>query len=203
MPYVDPAGDSRVYQTSVADSQGEFVLHIAQVPGGTVASEPDVIIAALAKSPNSSFVTAQTVAAVSNSLGSGVSDGQSGGSTLISALSMVVVERVFGDSREINRALGDSAMMEPAAILAWAAIYDAGDCGVGDLALLQVPSGINQAAEWLPKYGLAPVGQPARHGQPGTVTGLVDEEALSGDSSDLASFGAPLVPAAKERKQVL
>jgi hypothetical protein len=201
MPFVDPAGDSRVYQTSVADAQGEFVLHVAQVPGGTEASEPDVIIAALPKSPNSSFVTAQTAAGVSDS-GGGVSDGQqvSAGS---GALSLPVVERVFGDSRQISQALQNSAMMEPAAILAWIATGEASDCSVSDLAFLQTPNGINQAAEWLPNYGLAPVGQAARQGQPGMVTGLVDEEALGSDNGDLASFEAALARAAKERKQLL
>jgi hypothetical protein len=203
MPYADPAGGSRIYQTSVADAQGEFVLHIAQAPGGTEASELGVINAALPKSACSLVATAQTATAVGDTGDGGVSDGQQAASTLSPALFMAVVERVFGDSRQINQALDDSAMMEPAAILAWIATDEASDCSVSDLAFLQTPNGINQDAEWLPKYGLAPVGQAAQQGQPSMANRLLEEEALSGDSGDLVSFGGPLARAAKERKQLL
>jgi len=51
VPYVDPTGGPRVYQTSVADTQGEFVLHAAQTAAGTEPGAPGLVTIA-AQTPN-------------------------------------------------------------------------------------------------------------------------------------------------------
>jgi hypothetical protein len=172
------------------------------VPDETEVSKPGVEGMGPAKPASSLIAVAQTAAAVGSPFGGGVSDTQQVSAVSV-ALSLPIVERVFGDSKESNHSPQDSALMEPAAILDWVATDEAGDCGVSDLAFLQTPNGINHAAEWLPKSGLAPAGQAARQSQLSMGAGLADEDnqAVDIDNGDVGSFCLALARTGPKGKQ--
>jgi hypothetical protein len=168
LPFVDPTGGPRVYQTSVADAQGEFVLHLAQTSG--TAQAPECLVMATSATPQASSVP----------VAGGMADEQEVSSTTIDTLPLAAVERVFASTQLTSQAFQAIAFIEPAPILAWELHDEARYNGVDDLALLHTSSGLGQAADCFPNDALHQLG---RRGSANASAIVVDglDPSLEGD----------------------
>jgi hypothetical protein len=110
VPFVDPAGAQRVYQTALQSPEGALVWHVATTSAGINAVVPLPSVEALAPAADVSFIKQEAA----------------------------------------PRIVSDSAVVQPAAILAAQSSAEGVDHGIRDLALLQASLASGQAAEWLP-----------------------------------------------------
>jgi hypothetical protein len=136
-----------VFQTAVADAQGEFVLHVSQALGAMEPPEPHLA----ANSPTANgglFVAAQSDASMP--VAGDVADGQPAYSMTASTLPLAVVEQVLGNSEQSNKALGESAVIEPGAIFNWQPPEQMRTNMIRDLASWQALIGVNQTSQWTP-----------------------------------------------------
>ena len=122
VPYVDPSGGLRVYQTQVSDALGSYVLHTAQTPLGTEPGEPGLVTIAGTAGPESSWVFAGTAVSASSAESVSTYEVQQtavGGSLSASAgaLPAALMEQVFGSLVQAAVVLQESAMVQPGAIL--------------------------------------------------------------------------------------
>jgi hypothetical protein len=196
VPYADPSGGVRVYQTSLFDSQGEFILHQVQTPAGMEPGAPGLInIAAQAPVQSESTLVLQSDAAISLPAGPStifdVLQSPPGlGLAAVSSVPLAVMEQVFGSMEHAAAALQGSALGQPAAILTVEA-PDQSPTSIRDLALLHVPLGAAQN-DWLPNDGEATLGGTARRDLlVASSAELLDNPAsVLTDDEELAGFDA-------------
>jgi hypothetical protein len=176
VPWVNPTGGVRPYQTALADAQSHLVLHTAETPFGTEPGAPGLVtIGQLA------FVEG---ARVPQSLATQITD-VAAITTAVNALPMAVVEQVFSGLEQAAQLAQDSAMVQPGAILTTES-SEQGDHGVRDLALLQASAGAGQTAEWLPEDMLAYLG----HAKGRRLLDADDQLTDAADGEDLTGLEA-------------
>jgi hypothetical protein len=174
VPCVDPAGGPRLYQTSLQSAEGELVLNPAGMGAGVAPGAPGILT-----------ITPQTMV-VSGLVKAGQSEGAK------NALNSF--DSQF--SAEPGKLVATSGL--PLAVLEetpW--IVETGtqsSIAIRDLAFLQEAAGLDQAAEWLPKSGLADRSQ-APQRSPSTLNAGLFDELDSGIEDDLGGLEAPLARA--------
>jgi Cohesin domain len=186
VPYVDPTGGLRVYQTQVSDGQGAFVLHPAETALGVEPGAAGVVtIGASAVGAGGGAIvvssgTEPSVATVSGTVA------QPGGMASASVLPAVLVEQVFGNLEQTGVVAPDGTLVQPGAILSTESSERGVSVGVRDLSVLQGQTGL-APAEWLPEDSLAYLGLSGR-GQ--LLSGTSSEDGLDQDGADLGALDA-------------
>jgi hypothetical protein len=192
VPYVDPAGGPHTYQTSVADAQGEFVVHVTQAPGVLEPATPEVV-----------GITGQTPNVANEPVGPSTFDVQqpvvATSTASQNVLPLAVVDKVFSGLDQVQIVLQDSTLVQLGAMLASESDAQSSN-EVRDLTLLRTPAGVPQP-EWLPDDYLAFLGQPARRGQPAMVADLLNDAALGLENDNLGGFDAVFARANGKRSQ--
>jgi len=157
VPYVDPAGGPRMYQTSVADNQAEFVIHMesGQRPAdGTTAPDNALDIEHRTSNIGPGVDIAHRTSRIEPTPDLGPSP---------NSLSGAVVEQVFGDpAQPAAYSLPPTAysFVPPSAVLTSESDEQATNA-IRDLALLQAPFAMSQPS-WLSDDSLAYLGQSSR-----------------------------------------
>jgi hypothetical protein len=174
VPCVDPAGGPRLYQTSLQSAEGELVLNPAGVAAGVAPGAPGLVT-----------ITPQALA-VSSLVTASQSEG--------AKIALNGFDSQF--PAEPGKLMANSGL--PPAVLEEARWSVEGDMespnAIRDLAFLQETAGLDQAAEWLPKIGLADRSQAPQRSPSSLNAGLFDQ-LDSGLEDDLAGLEAPLARA--------
>jgi len=153
VPYVDPAAGPRVYQTSVADTQGEFVIHLETGKGPVDGLDSARRTSNIAPTVDSAHRTSHIEPALDFGLWTSDFGAIPDIEPSPSALYLAVAEQVFGDLEQTRQLMQYSALAQLSVILASESNEQPAN-EVCDLALLQAPAGV-PPAEWLPEEPLA------------------------------------------------
>jgi hypothetical protein len=184
VPYVDPTGGLRVYQTQVADAEGLFVLHPAVTASGVEPGSPGLVTIEnpVVAQDGPIVVTGGAVTNVASVTVSGAVEGTA--TAAANVLPAALVEQVFGNLEQTGVVTPDGTYVQPGVILS----TEAGDRGTGvrDLAMLQVQTG-TMGSEWLTDESLAYLGQ---SGRGLLLSGGVLEDGLAQDGDDLSALDA-------------
>jgi Cohesin domain len=159
VPYADPSGGMRVYQTQVSDAQSAFVLHPAVTSMGVEPGQPGMVTIGSSSSDNTTvLVSPQVVSSVA--MAGSVSEAQlTSMSASSSVLPLAVMEQVFGGMEATAQLMQESVAIQPGAILT-SESSQRSTSGVRDLALLQSPLVTGQP-DWMSEDSLAYLGQTA------------------------------------------
>jgi hypothetical protein len=174
VPYVDPTGGMRVYQTQVSDGQGSFILHPAETTLGVEPGTPGMVTIG---EHGSGLVGMMAVpgASASSVTVSGALEAQAGAMATASVLPVALMEQVFGTLEQTGVVAPDGTFVQPGVILSTESSERGPSVGVRDLGVQQVQLG-GSPAEWLPEDSLAYLSQGGR--------GLLMTESPGADGMD-------------------
>jgi hypothetical protein len=185
VPWVDPSGGMRVFQTQLSGPEGEFILHQSVTPSGVEPGEPGQVTIAEFSSPlsppgrgvggegyASAFDVTPTAAPVTEA-------------SSVSTPPQALMEQVFGNLDQTGQVARDSAQVQPGVILNSQTGIQSLETN-HDLAILAVPA---SQPDWVSDDYLAYLSRAARRGLPNVTFDLLDS-ATTADGTDADAVDA-------------